>query len=127
LDLRSPSISVDCIKDYLAVNAINAFVYERGGFLLESKPQILGATVMAVTVDDAYASLRGSDFVILSDKASPTNSVYPFDLSMEALRPTLREFCDHNCTLLDRFHLPDRDLLFYSRPVPKLPKAVASN
>jgi hypothetical protein len=125
MDLHSPSISVDCMKDYLAAGAMASFVYERDGFLLDLRPR-LGLTVMAVRDDDAIATVRASDFVILSDKTSPTNSVYPFDHSMEALRPTLREFCDHNCTLLDRFHLPDRDLLLYSRPVAKVPAAVAS-
>ena len=111
----APSISIDWVCDYLCPFAMTASIYERDRVFLDLKPR-LGSTIMAVTEDDAYAMVKDSDFVILSENAPPTTSCYPFDQSMEQLRPKLRAFCDDNYTLLERVHVQDRDLLLYMRP-----------
>jgi hypothetical protein len=112
---KAPSISVDCVRDCLCPLAMTASIYERDRVFLDFKPQ-LGFGIMAVTEADAYAHVKASDFVVLSDNPSPTTSFYPFDHSMEQLRPKLRAFCDNNYTLLERVQLLDRKLLLYMRP-----------
>jgi hypothetical protein len=112
---KAPSISVDCIKDCLCPLAMTAGIYERDRIFLDFKPQ-LGFGIMAVTEADAYANVKESDFVVLSDNPPPTTSFYPFDHCMEELRPKLRAFCDSNYTLLERVQLLDRKLLLYMRP-----------
>jgi hypothetical protein len=118
----TPRISVDTVADYLYPTALRPLFYERQGVLLSPRIRLgtVGPGVPGVTEAEALALLQDSDFVILTNTAAPRASIYPFEQSMEALRPKLLAFSEQAFIPLQRLHVFDRDVTLYIRPSLKI-------
>jgi hypothetical protein len=117
--LTAPRIAVDHISDCLYPHVMRPSIYERHGVLL--KPLDLRGqmvpTLLAVTEQEALAGLRQSDFAILTTGTTyPESQLYPFERSVQQLRPSLTKVCETDFRPVGRFHIYGRDVVVYVRP-----------
>jgi hypothetical protein len=112
--LRSPLVSVDHISDALNPWAVNASTYERHGRLLRARMGI-GSVPGFVPPEAALAAVRVSDYVVLTDRASPAKGFYPADVSFEGVRGALYAYCEEEMRLVGRFRVPDREVVLFAR------------
>jgi hypothetical protein len=115
LGWKTPLISVDRIEDYFDAGAMIPVIYERHGILFDPQKG-LGATISAITKDDAINIVKKSDFVLMTVSDKSETFLYPFDLSMQKIRPDLIDFCNKNFVPLQHFHVFNRELILYIRP-----------
>ncbi len=99
-------------------------VYERQHALLPIR-QMMPQGIGAVTEAQALAAVRQSDFVIMAVESGLTPTIYPFDDSMEALRPRLLAECEQSLIPLGRFRIFGNDVILYGRPPAGSPGAQA--
>jgi hypothetical protein len=114
----SPRVAFDRVEDYLHPQTIPVVVYERHGLIINPRG-VLGGTVFAVSEQEAVSGLKEADFAILSEErqsAALSPEYFPFNLTIAAIRPRLREIAARNMIPLQRFHLSRWDLVLYQRP-----------
>jgi hypothetical protein len=119
LGLQSPVIGVDALSDAFFPGVIAASQWERHQMLLTPRapyPQ----SVLAVNEQEVLAGLPSADFVLLTLSGAKEDYTYPFDQSMQALRPKLLEFCDREMLPLRETSLFGRRVRLYFRPSVRL-------
>jgi hypothetical protein len=114
--VTAPRIFVDNISDTLFQGTMRPAIYERHGALLMPLSSC-GAGLFAVTEQEALAGLHQSDFVILTTRTLfPENQLFPFDRSMQQLRPRLTQVCGACFVPLGQFYIYGRYVVIYMRP-----------
>lgn len=88
-------LSVDHISDYLTNDGIADLYFEQHGKLLNIVIEPLGSSIFAINKSKALASLKESNVVILNMHAYPGFSPYPFNVSINALQPSLQRVAEH--------------------------------
>jgi hypothetical protein len=116
----APRISVDAQHDYTYPLAAAPLAYERHHLLLEPQARLGG--IFAVTEDEAVRAVLDSDFVVLTThtELGESASPYPFDRSMQEVRPRLAALCRERFVPLQRFHFYWTDVVLYARPAVKV-------
>jgi hypothetical protein len=110
----APRVSTDRLAEFLNPGLVPSVVYERQGLLLGYNGG-LGSRIYAMTEPEALGIAADSDFVVVSDDG-PDASVFPFEASMRAIRPSLRRLCDERFTRLGDFRFFGRQATLYARP-----------
>jgi hypothetical protein len=117
--LKAPRIFEDNISDTLYPYVMRPAIYERHGVLLRplNLRGCVAPSLLAMSDQETLDCLRKSDFVILTTgTAFPEGQPYPFDRSIQQLRPRLKEVCEAEFTPLGPFHIYGRDVMIYERP-----------
>jgi hypothetical protein len=115
LTLPEVRLSANCVLGRADAHTIQASLYERHRHLVNLR-MLMPQGVLAVTEDEAMASLRQSDFVIVASSPVPSGaSVYPFDRAMDAMRPQLERFCEDNLLPVERFRVSGQEVILYAR------------
>jgi hypothetical protein len=115
LGLQSPAIGVDVLSDAFYPGVVNATQRERHQIRLSAYPAY-PSSVSAVTEDEVMPGLHEANFVLLTLSGDTQNSVYPFDKSMEALRPKMLAICDSEMIPLRETSFFGRRVRLYMRP-----------
>jgi hypothetical protein len=114
----SPRVAYDRLEDYLHPQTIPVVIYERHQKVVN--PRIMmGGSIFAVPEQAAIAALENSDFAILTEDRSAALlrfEYFPFNLTMSALRPKLREAALRTMIPLQRFRMSFWDVVLYMRP-----------
>jgi hypothetical protein len=116
---EEPVLSIDKTTDYFSGDVLNPVIYERHGVLINMQEALGVRAVVPVTSAEAIALLEKSDFALIttSDKIK---SSFPFDRSIQAIRPKLLAFCDQYFFPLEYSHFFDRDVVLYVRLKPRI-------
>jgi hypothetical protein len=116
---EEPVLSIDKTTDYLSGDVLNPVIYERHGVLINMQEALGARGVIPVTSAEAIALLEKSDFALMttSDKIP---SSFPFDRSIQSIRPKLLAFCDQYFFPLEYAHFFDRDVVLYVRLRPRI-------
>ena len=109
-------LSLDRICDYLLAGNQTVLYYERKKILLEVALQRLGAPIFAVTKEEALASLKNSNVVILNQGNYQNESPYPFDSTVAQLKPLLKEVAERDFVRLNDYTFRDSVYRVYVRP-----------
>src|ERR1035441_5812750 len=114
----TPRVAFDRVEDYLHPQVIPAILYERHQIMV--KPDnLLGGNISAVPEQTALAAVENCDFAILTeDRLSqpPAPGVYPFNLTMLAIRPKMRDLAERILIPIGRFRMSSWDTVLYIRP-----------
>jgi hypothetical protein len=117
--LTEPRIAVDHISDSLYPHVMRPVIYERQGLLLKPR-DLRGAmvpTLLVVSEREALACLHQCDFAIVTTGTSyPESQLYPFERSIQQLRPRLTRVCETYFRPVGRFSIYGRDVTVYMRP-----------
>lgn len=88
--------SMDRIADYLVVQALTVLYYEKKGILFHPGNTRMGSTLYELNQDEALTALRNSDVFIVNQETYPkVRDDYPFNQSMNLIRPMLRNTAEH--------------------------------
>jgi hypothetical protein len=115
LGLTSPLVATDIVADYLIPDTFNAIAYEHHGQLLKVRPGFT-CGIFGISETDALASIRASDFVIVTVAEHAGASAYPFHEAMDGMRPRLRAVCEQEFVYLGRYTIAGNPHLLYARP-----------
>src|SRR5439155_12656476 len=86
-------VSCDAVADFLPPNTLGVPAHERQGVRLDVRRSCVGASIFALTDEDAQADVRDSHFVLLHEGEALTPPSFPAAGSLRRLRPWLREHC----------------------------------
>ncbi len=92
LGLQSIALGLDRLSDAFHPSCVAATQRERHQIIFSAHPAF-AFRVAAVTEDEVLPGLHLADFVLLTLSGSE-GPPYPFDTSMEVMRPKLLEICD---------------------------------
>jgi hypothetical protein len=98
-------LSVDQICDYLTPQGIAILYYETHGKYLEIGIYRLGSSIFAIDKAAALESLNNSNVFIMNLHPYPPGSVYPFNQSVNALRPLLFKIAEKHFKRLGDYPL----------------------
>lgn len=115
LGLESPLIGLDLVSDTFFPGVVNATQRERHQITLFAR-QAFPQAISAVTEDEVMPGLHQADFALLTLSGGPEDSPYPFDKSMEALRPKMLEICNREMIPLRETSFFGRRVRLYMRP-----------
>jgi hypothetical protein len=119
MGLEEPFISIDKTTDYFSGDVLNPVIYERHGVLVNMQEALGARAVTPVTSTEAIALLEKSDFALMTT-ADKIQSSFPFDRSIQSIRPKLLAFCDQYFFPLEYSHFFDRDVVLYVRLEPRI-------
>ena len=114
----NPRVAFDRMEDYLHPQVIPAILYERHQVFVNPRA-VLGGSIFAVPEQAALTALENCDFAILTEdrlSLSVAPGVYPFNLTMLAIRPKMRDLAERTLIPLKRFHMSSWDTVLYIRP-----------
>ena len=114
--LRSPTIALDLVSDTFYPGLVNVTQWERHQITLFARPAFPQA-VSAVTADEVLPGLHQADFALLTLSGEPQTTPYPFDKSMDALRPRMLAMCDREMLPLRETTIFGRRVRLYMRPL----------
>lgn len=111
----SPLVSVDRITDAFDATIFEAYAFERNGVLVRARHG-LGASLLEMPDEEAFAALAGSDLVLLTRAPAPKLLVFPFTRQMERLAPELAAFCASRLVSEGLFHYGGGEVELFRRP-----------
>lgn len=98
--------SSDRIADYLVPQVLSIIYYENKGVLLHPASSLFGSTLYAIDKEAAIKTLKTSDiFIVNLDTYSTVAADYPFNDSLNQLRPELRKLAEHTFLTLGDYEL----------------------
>jgi hypothetical protein len=112
--LFRPRIACTRVTDSIGSPLLNVVAYETRRHFVESD-QTFGGTIMGVTQAEAETAIQTSDVVLMCDWNRVAGD-YPFNQSMHQYRARLIEVCKEGHVPLDRFSLPDCNLILFVKP-----------
>lgn len=89
-------LSNDQIMDSINYGCLKALYYESRGRLLDTKNEILGGTIFAMSKETALASIAKSNVAILTIGKYPDKQLYPFYASVASYRDDLKKYADEH-------------------------------
>lgn len=98
-------LAYDQIRDYLSYSSMITLYYEKKGKFLYMGVEKLGGAIFSITEQEALASLKRANFFILNINEYDNHSPYPFDQSMQQLKPLLKKYADTHFKKLADYHL----------------------
>lgn len=109
-------LSIDQICDYLTCGNLSVLYYEHTGKLLRVGVEKLGGKIFSVTQEEALASLKNSHVVILNLNDYPKEYPYPFNDSIETIKPLIRKQVEQDFTRLGDYRYRDMMFRVYVKP-----------
>ncbi|MDR3491481.1 MAG: hypothetical protein P4M12_05465 [Gammaproteobacteria bacterium] len=100
-------IAFDQIRDYLTSNGIVIIYYETNGKLLNINTEKLGGSIFAIDKQGAINSLNNSKVLVVNLNGYPDKSFFPFDQSIESLRPTILQYANQHFNKLGDYPFMD--------------------
>lgn len=107
------SIAFDQVCDYLTSGGIATLYYENTGKLLAVNVEKLGGIIFPITEDDALASLKRSDVFVLNLDEYKQPSPYPFNQSVEKIKPKLKSYAELKMQKLGDYIINDATYRVY--------------
>jgi hypothetical protein len=99
--IAEPRISFDSMLDYLADASITVVNYEERRQFIGFKVK-LGGGIFEISEDEAVKKLKDSDIVVFSPDMTG-NPVYPFDRSINAMKPRLLPVLEKEFVKINEF------------------------
>lgn len=90
------NLSIDQVCDYLTSGGIETLYYESRKKLVTVGIEHMGGEIFAIPETEALLSMKRSNVVILNLNDYPAGSPYPFNQSISAMRPELKNFAEAN-------------------------------
>ncbi|MEE8575471.1 MAG: hypothetical protein V3T30_08670 [Thermodesulfobacteriota bacterium] len=114
--ITKPKISIDRVTDYLWMRRSLTVVYfeMRGRYI--DQEFLLGRTPTEFSRGRAISNIKNSDFVIFSKSPSKKNSNYPFEKSVEKVRPELLKLLAREFRLLKEYQIDGKTFGVYVKP-----------
>lgn len=108
-------VSTNANLEYLFPTLLQPVVYEQRGIPLAVTP-VMGQQLFAIDAAQARKGLEQSDFVLMTDFAPGEQHVYPFNQSMQRLRPDMLAYCESHLLPIGRYRFFGRQVTVYVRP-----------
>ncbi len=113
--IEEPLIAFDRIVDYLTNDGITAVYFENRAVFMNVR-HTLGNSLVGVTWQEAKKAIRSSDIVIFS-KTEPGITYFPFDVSIDKIRPELNKLITSEFKLFREYSFDEKIFGVYVRPV----------
>ena len=113
VDWTAPAVSVNSLQDYL-VAPIESMIYEKHKVIIS--PQVRLGHPYAVDLTNAVGLLSSSDIVILTYTNKIGEAVYPFNVSIDKIRPDIERYVQDNFYKQASFTIFGRSTDLFVRP-----------
>jgi hypothetical protein len=111
--IERPALSFDRTAGYLSPLAVRVVNYEKRGkrIFFESA---LGKSIFEISREDAFAGARRSDLIVITPSIGG-KSIYPFDNSMDALKPELVPMLEKEFIKLKEYRIYDTTYYLFAK------------
>jgi hypothetical protein len=112
--IAAPAVSFDTMRDYMTDGSLMIINYEARQKLLRFNVR-LANSIFDISEEEAIKKLMESDIVLFSPDAT-VGSGYPFDKSIDAVRPALIALLEKEFLRLKEYRIYDRTYWFFVKP-----------